>query len=216
MSNVSALPTTAPKHEEVKISKPNIVTAEFKILGTAPYCQQTFSQKAKNKMMDAQKAGQQARAKKVRKPRDFDSDYEAAKHISDEGWLGIPAGAFRTAMIDVMRLVGFKMTIGKISIFIEADGYDSQSGQPLVKIDGDVERNEYAARNDNGGCDIRVRPLWRKWSVALRVRYDADQLSLTDIANLLSRAGMQCGIGEGRPNSRDSNGCGWGTFEIAP
>jgi hypothetical protein len=46
------------------------------------------------------------------------------------------------------------------------------------------------------------------------VRFDADQFTLRDIANLLLRAGMQVGVGEGRPDSKKSCGMGWGTFEI--
>ena len=56
--------------------------------------------------------------------------------------------------------------------------------------------------------------MWRKWSVKLHVKFDEDQFSLADISNLLARAGIQCGIGEGRPNSRMSTGIGFGTFKI--
>jgi hypothetical protein len=59
-----------------------------------------------------------------------------------------------------------------------------------------------------------VRPLWRKWSADVRIRFDEDQFALIDVTNLLARAGVQVGIGEGRPNSRMSPGIGWGTFEI--
>jgi len=34
------------------------------------------------------------------------------------------------------------------------------------------------------------------------------------VTNLLSRVGMQVGIGEGRPFSKNSAGMGWGTFEL--
>lgn len=216
MSKVTALAPVAGAVEEVKITRPNLKIAEFMIVGTAPYCQNSLSQKAINKMMATQKAGQQARSKRERKPRDFKADYEGAKHVSMEGWIGIPAGAFRTGMIDVMRLVEFKMTIGKMSIFVLADGFDRVTGTPLVKINGDPEMIESGMKNDNGSMDIRVRPLWRKWSVNLRVQFDADLFSLTDVTNLLARVGLQCGIGEGRHNSDKSTGCGWGTFEIAP
>ena len=33
--------------------------------------------------------------------------------------------------------------------------------------------------------------------------------------NLIARAGMQVGICEGRPDSSNSTGMGWGTFEIS-
>ena len=39
-------------------------------------------------------------------------------------------------------------------------------------------------------------------------------LARTDVTNLMQRVGMQVGIGEGRPDSRDSAGLGWGTFRL--
>ena len=99
------------KTEAVTISAPRIRNAEFTLTGTAPYMQARFGEKAMNKMKATQEAGSQSKGKKVREARDFNADYEAAKHISTEGWCGVPAGAFRTACIDVCRLVGFKMTM---------------------------------------------------------------------------------------------------------
>lgn len=202
------------KTEAVTISAPRIRNAEFTLTGTAPYMQARFGEKALNKMMATQEAGSQSKGKKVREARDFNADYEAAKHISTEGWCGVPAGAFRTACIDVCRLVGFKMTLAKLSIFIEPDGFDKIDGTPLVRLQGTPEKNVSGVRNANGNLDLRTRPMWRKWSVKLHVKFDEDQFSLADISNLLARAGIQCGIGEGRPNSRMSTGIGFGTFKI--
>lgn len=205
---------TPERGVRVVITEPRISTAHFVLEGTAPYMQARFGEKAMQKMHDTQAAGQQARGKKVREARDFNSDYEAAKHVSEAGWCGVPAGAFRTACIDVCRLVGYKMTLAKLSIFIDADGIDKVDGTPLVKIEGKPEVNTSGVRNANGNLDLRVRPMWRKWSVKLRVRFDEDQFSLKDVTNLLVRAGIQCGIGEGRPNSRMSTGIGFGTFSV--
>ena len=202
------------KTEAVTISAPRIRNAEFTLTGTAPYMQARFGEKAMNKMRATQEAGSQSKGKKVREARDFNADYEAAKHISTEGWCGVPAGAFRTACIDVCRLVGFKMTLAKLSIFIEPDGFDKIDGTPLVRLQGTPEKNVSGVRNANGNLDLRTRPMWRKWSVKLHVKFDEDQFSLADISNLLARAGIQCGIGEGRPNSRMSTGIGFGTFKI--
>ena len=202
------------KTEAVTISAPRIRNAEFTLTGTAPYMQARFGEKAMNKMKATQEAGSQSKGKKVREARDFNADYEAAKHISTEGWCGVPAGAFRTACIDVCRLVGFKMTLAKLSIFIEPDGFDKIDGTPLVRLQGTPEKNVSGVRNANGNLDLRTRPMWRKWSVKLHVKFDEDQFSLADISNLLARAGIQCGIGEGRPNSRMSTGIGFGTFKI--
>lgn len=203
------------KGENVAISAPNIQIAKFTLEGTAPYVQARFSAKAMQAMMSKMTSGPTAKGKKVREARDFDEDFRNAQHISDEGWVGIPAGAFRQAMISACRLVGFKMTLAKLSVFIEADGIDKVDGIPLVKLIAKApEKTEMAVRNQTGVADIRVRPMWRTWSVELRVRYDADQFTLTDITNLVLRVGMQVGIGEGRPDSRESAGLGWGTFRI--
>jgi hypothetical protein len=135
-------------------------------------------------------------------------------HISTQGWCGVPAGAFRQAMISACRLVGFKMTLAKLSLFVIADGIDKVDGIPLVKFEGTPERVDMAVRNATGVADIRVRPMWREWTMSLTIRYDGDQFTAQDVTNLLSRVGMQVGIGEGRPDSRESAGLGWGTFEI--
>ena len=52
------------------------------------------------------------------------------------------------------------------------------------------------------------------WEATVRVKFDADLLTISDIANLLMRAGLQNGIHEGRPASKMSVGMGWGTFEV--
>ena len=201
---------------EVVISPPKIKVVHFMIHGTAPYVQARFSAKAMQAMKAKMAAGPTAKAKKVREARDFDADFLAAQHVSQDGWVGIPASAFRQAMISACRLVGFRMTLAKLSLFVEADGFDAIDGIPLVILDaGDPERVDMAVRNQTGVADIRVRPMWRKWGATVRVRFDEDQFTMTDVTNLMLRVGAQVGIGEGRPDSRESAGLGWGTFDIA-
>jgi len=198
----------------VTIKPANIQTIAFNIVGTAPLVQARFSEKAKQAMMAKMAAGGTARKGKAKEARDFDEDMRNAMHISEEGWQGIPAGAFRNAMISACRLVGFKMTLAKLSVFVIADGLDKVDGVPLVQFEGTPERHEMAARVGMGTTDIRIRPMWRRWSATVKVRYDADQFTETDLANLMTRVGAQVGIGEGRPDSRTSCGMGWGTFEV--
>lgn len=204
---------TIEKSVGIQIPAPKFETLEFELVGTSPYVQARFSQKAITQMKDKMKAGSVAKKGKKRDPRNFNDDYEGAKHKSVEGWIGIPASCFRNASISACRLVGFKMTLAKLSVFVEADGFDALDGTPLVRIIGEPEPNEMPVRNATGVCDIRVRPMWREWSCKLRIRYDMDQFSRADVANLLMRVGMQVGIGEGRPDSRSSAGLGWGLFK---
>ena len=206
----------AVKKEEsqisVVISAPNFKTIEFKIEGTAPFVQLRFTEKAKNEMLT--NMASETKTKKKKDPREYDKEFIGAMYEGEKGMRGIPAAAFRNAMISACRTVGFKMTLAKLSVFVEADGFDKSEGTPLVKIEGTPELCQHACRNANGGTDIRTRAMWKKWSAKVKVRYDADQFSQNDVANLMMRVGMQVGIGEGRPDGRMSAGMGWGLFKL--
>lgn len=200
----------------VEIKPPNLQTISVEIQGTAPFVQNKFAQKARESIRKTQEAGSTARGKKQREPKDFQACFEAAQHRSSEGWAGIPAPAFRAAMISACRIVGFQMTRAKLAIFCEPDGFDAEDGTPLVRITrGEPVYHETYARNDDGSIDLRARPMWREgWRAVVRITYDADMFQQSDVVNLLARAGLQVGIGEGRPDSRNSTGVGWGTFRI--
>jgi len=166
-------------------------------------------------MKATQEAGSTSRAKKVRTAKDFDALYEGAKHKSIEGWDGIHAASFRNAAISACRAVGFKMTHAKLAFRVMEDGWDMADGAPLVKIlDGKAEQWIAPTRNATGVIDLRSRPMYKKWGARLNITYDAGMLSDADIVNLISRVGVQVGIGEGRPDSKQSAGLGFGLFEI--
>ena len=200
--------------EKVEIPRPKFRVLELKLIGSAPFVMHKFSQKARNQIISTQKAGTQAKGKKIREPKNFDEVYAGAMHLTPEGWCGIPAGAFRNAMISACRTVGYKMTHAKLAAFVLADGYDSDDETPLIRIYGDPQRHTTYARNDNGSVDIRVRPMWKKWHCTVRIRYDSDMFSEADVINLMMRVGQQVGIGEGRPDSKNSAGMGWGLFDL--
>ena len=206
----------AENKQTITISPPNFQVAKFKIVGTAPYMQNRFSAKAQQMMKDKMMQGEQAKKGKKRQPRDFDADYKAAMYVSEDGWSGIPAPAFRNACIEACRVAGFTMTRARMSVFCVAEGIDATDGTPLVRIHGGKpEKTEMAVRNETGVADIRSRPQWKEWYCNLSMRYDADQFTAEDVANLIMRAGIQVGVGEGRPYSKKSNGLDMGTFEIA-
>jgi len=207
---------TKGTQRQVVIAPPKFETATVQLIGTAPYVQHKFSAKARNQIMATQQAGSQARKGKTREAKDFDAVYAGAMYVSKDGWHGIPASAFRNAMISACRTVGFKMTLAKLSLFTEADGFDREDGTPLVRIvKGEPRQHIAPARNANGSVDLRIRPMWDEgWQAVLRVRWDAEQFSASDVVNLLARVGQQIGVGEGRPDSRMSAGLGWGLFTV--
>lgn len=200
----------------VTIKAPALAILKVLIQGTSPYCQHRFGQKAMLQMKAKQEAGSTSAKGKKREPKNFDSLYEESKHKTKDDWCGIPAGAFRSAMISACRLVGFKMTHAKLAVFVEADGVDVVDHTPLVRISkGEPSKIESPMKNDNGGVDIRVRAIWDAgWQAIVRVKFDTDIFTAEDVMNLLARVGEQVGIGEGRHDSKECSGCGWGTFEI--
>ncbi len=205
----------APGKVPITIRAPNFQIATFLLIGTSPYVQHRFSAKAMEQMIAKQESGQRAKKGTTREAKDFNQVYKDAMYISTQGWHGVPASSFRNAMISACRTVNYKMTHAKLAIFVVADGIDATDATQLVRIEGKPRKYIGPARNQTGVIDIRVRPMWEKRSITLRVRFDADMFSLLDVTNLLARAGMQVGIGEGRPDSRESAGLGWGTFELS-
>lgn len=202
--------------QSVSITPPNIQTAVFEIYGTAPLVVHRFSAKAKNMMMDTMKAGSAAKKGKKREPLDVDATFNASRYISKEGWDGFNVAGVRCALISACRLVGFKMTLAKLSVFVEADGRDKDEPQfGLIRIlNAKPVMQQDVARVETGQAYVTIRACYLDWSAKIRIRFDADQFSVGDVSNLLARAGEQVGICEGRPDSKNSAGMGWGTFRI--
>lgn len=205
----------------VTITAPNFKTVEITIRGTAPYVQNAFSKKAREIMRAKQAEGSTAASKgKKREAKDFDAAFHDAQHRSTQNWPGIPASAIKNALVDSCVVVGYHKTKAKKAIFVEADGFDAVEGTPLIKLyDGkskklaEAKHVEHMVKLPNGTADIRVRAMYDNWQAKIRVRFDADMFTPADIANLMLRAGMQVGIGEGRADSPTGCGMGWGHFE---
>ena len=197
------------------IPPPNFKVLITTIVGDSIFVQNRFSKKAADMMREKMEAGSTTKKGAKRSARDFKSDFEESYYRSSEGWYGIPAGTIRNGMISACKIVGFQMTRAKLSVFVLADGNDALDGSPIIKISKTPVMRVDHVRNATGVCDLRARAEYGVgWEADLRIRYDADQFTETDILNLLMRCGIQVGIGNGRPDSRMSNGLGWGTFEI--
>jgi hypothetical protein len=207
--------TATKKEQEVTIKEPNFGTAVFHIKGLAPLVIHRFSKKVKEQMKQKMETGKAAGSKKNREAKSTAELYLESKYVSKEGWDGFNASAVRAALISACRLVGFKMTLAKLSVFVEPDGVDALEPQiPLIRIYGEAVKQEDMARVETGQPYVTVRAAYHNWAAKIKIRFDADQFTLTDVSNLLARVGMQVGLGEGRPDSKNSAGMGWGLFRI--
>jgi hypothetical protein len=197
------------------IKPPNFQGAEFELIGLTPLVIHRFSAKTKLEMKAKMEEGKSSSSKKNREAKATDNLFNEARYISREGWDGFHAGSLRNALISACRLVNFKMTLAKLSVFVEADGVDASEPQiPLIRIYAEPKKQEDMARVSNGQPYVSVRAAYHNWKAIARISYDADQFNQDDVTNLMLRVGMQVGIGEGRPDSKNSAGMGWGLFRI--
>lgn len=213
-SKDTAVPS-ASSAQTVNIKAPRFGVLAFDVRGIAPLVIHRFSAKTKEQMKQKMETGKAASSKKNREAKSTDDLYEEARYRSPKGWDGFNASAVRAAMISACRLVGFKMTLAKLSVFVEADGADALEPQiPLIRIHGTPTKQEDMARVETGQPYVTVRAAYHDWSATIRIRFDMDQFTPQDVTNLMQRVGLQVGLGEGRPDSKNSAGMGWGLFTI--
>lgn len=183
--------------------------------GAIPLVIHRFSSKTKEQMKQKMETGKAASSRKNREAKATDDLYQESRYISRDGWDGFNAGSIRAAMISACRLVGFKMTLAKLSVFVLADGVDASEPQiPLIRIYGKPTKQEDMARVETGQPYVTVRAAYHGWKAIVRIRFDLDQFTAQDVSNLIARVGLQVGIGEGRPDSKNSAGMGWGLFRV--
>lgn len=211
----------------IVIPKPQMTALTYGIVGTAPYVQHRFGVETLKGIKEDQEKGAAKGKKKgaAREPKDFNKCYEDCFYWGKEPgkkekpWHGIPIAAIRSAMISACRISkSVAMTQAKLLVFIRPEGFDIHDGTPLMKLVGEVTRHEGKVNlrsGDKRTIDIRVRPLWLPgWRATVTIRFDSNFITTDSVGNLLELAGENVGVGEGRPDSPASNGCGWGTFRV--
>jgi hypothetical protein len=185
-----------------------------KIQSTAPLMQQRFSKKAE---ILGKHTGETVKSKKPNK--NPEQDMLDSLHIigarpktieaAAKARIGIPAVAFKMAMIRGASICGGKMTEAKTSIFVNSTADD------LVEIvcDDAPELDTRPTRNATGVIDIRCRPLIRSWHATLTIRYNHLQVNYKNVISWLINAGIGCGVGELRPFGKESTG-DYGTWKV--
>lgn len=204
----------AKEKVKIEITPPKFQILAIRVEGSAPLMLHKFSEKMRKQIEAKQTATDVTKQKRA--PKDYVAEFNAARYRARSGkWDGIPAGAFRAAMIAACRtLDGLPMTRAKGAFFLIADGHDETDGTPLIKIEGKCAHDTRPVRLESGVADLRNRPRYDDWACNLRIQFDADLLSANDVANLLARAGAMVGVGELRPQGPNSYGGDFGTWTV--
>lgn len=183
----------------VELKRINVKRVEIKLVGDSPLIVHAWSAKAKKEMLDKQ----MRKAKAAKEAKDPVRDYEEAFYRLPDGRPCFPTIAFKQAAVSAGGRFsdGLKMTELRGSFFIEGE---------MVEIEGEPRMREDMVRVGMGTADIRYRPEFPEWSVALQIKYNADKVSLEQLVNLFNLAGFGVGVGEWRPE-RDGQ---YGMFHV--
>lgn len=173
------------------------------IIGTSPLIQHAWSVKARE-MMREKHAGKKTKNREVRNPEA--EGFEAAYRTPDGRW-GIPAMALKSSIINAAHKdIGCEKTLVRKALFIVVPNaamiLPMDCDEPVIQED--------CVRVGMGSADLRYRPYYHRWSVDVKWEIDAELLTVTDLCNLVDRAGFGVGIGEWRPEK----GGDYGRFQV--
>jgi hypothetical protein len=225
------LATTGAEDGKAAFVVPDLEIDELKvpIIGMTGLMTHAWSAKALKEIRDKQ--GQKARQKKAKK--------EPYKEFIDslyifEGpprWFGIPALAFKKAVVEACRFTGDVMTqtwgafhviedgviarAQEVELDLPDDAFEVvlESVQEVCRIYGDKPRlREDTVRvGPQKTADLRYRGYFQRWACIVRFQYNKRVISPEQLINLVRNAGFSNGVGEWRP-SRHGN---MGRFRVA-
>lgn len=194
--------------EGITLQPIGLQTFHIPIVGVTPLIMHKWSEKALQMMRDKQ-SGKKSRKKLD--PKDPAAEAEAATYRLPDGRPGMPATAFKAAIVGAARLFdGITLVETKQLIFVEGEGPDQ-----LVPIEGEYTIREDTPRIGMGTTDLRYRPCFPEWKAALRVSFLPSKIDPESIANLVDAAGLG-GVGEWRPSAPKSTTGTFGRFQVDP
>ena len=175
------------------------------VRGLTPLIPHRWSEKSKRMMPGHPENEGRVKSKKgVRKP---EEEAEACLYRLEDGTLGMPATAFKSAIIDACRFFDKPtMTEAKLLVYVVGEGPDQ-----LVRINGGLSLREDTPRNANGSADLRYRYQINDWTAELTIRFPMSSITPEAIAALVDAAG-RCGVGDWRPSSPKSKTGTYGTW----
>ena len=179
------------------ISPPKIRELSLRVTGKSGLICHHFGEKSRKQIQDTQSKV----AKGPKEARDPQAEYEGAFYKLENGGYGFTCAGFKKSAIRAAKLLdGVNMTDARQMFFVEADDRDT-TGVDCVRIEHDEapEMRTDTVRLAKGVSDLRYRPEFRNWSCILKMSFDEDLISNSQLVNLFMRAGLQVGVGDWRP-----------------
>lgn len=196
---LNAAPITLRRLEDALI--------EVAIVGLSPVIPHRWSEKALG-LMRAKQFGTGVRA--AREPKNPEEEAAAATYWLPDGRPGMPATAFKAALVDACRFFdGLPMTAARQIVHVDGEGPDQ-----LVPIAGTLSMREDTPRNSTGVVDLRYRNQINDWSAVLRIRFVPSRIDANSVVALVDAAGRG-GVGDWRPSSPKSKTGTFGTWRVS-
>lgn len=161
-----------------------------------------FSEDAGQKIKDTQ-----LNKPKKKCPKDPDKVFKGSQYRTADGKLGVPALAFKAAMVRAAKIAGENMTDMRTGFHVIGNII------PFTKHSKAIAREDFLSL-PAGGRDWKIRTEIESWELKVTITFNNNFISADQLANLLSLAGFHCGILDNRPNSPKSSG-NHGLFQMA-
>ncbi len=189
------------KIKEVSILPIDISTATFDIVGSTPLLMDRMTEETLQGIQDKQ-TGKMKTGKKLR---DIKKEIEEAIHYLPNKDVGFPSGGFKSAFIESTSFIGDKMFSKKLLKGIQI--VNTINGLVPIKC----KKKDILVHNV--GSNTKHTPQFHDWTCKLKIQFDRNNISETDLATLINYAGFYYGVGIWSPRSK----CGgeFGMYQIS-
>lgn len=210
------------KVESIEIRPLEIRKVKVRIVGDTPLIMHTWSEKAKQEMLDKQMKVTSTACREAKNPiEDFirsmywltamPTDFTQEgfdKAIADGARFGFPVTALKQSAISSAYRLGWVKNQMELRGTFFIDGGNEINGNSVLEIKSDPPvMREDMVKVGMGTADIRYRGEFRNWSSEFTITYIyKGKITLEQIVNVINAGGFCCGLGEWRPERDGQNG----------
>jgi hypothetical protein len=180
----------------------NIQTLRVKISGDTPLLMDRFPESARAEIL----AKQTGLAKGNKKLRNIQEEIRQSVHYLPDGTAGFPAAGFKNGMVRAVGLASDSIRTFNSNHVMGIQIINQVSGLIPIKFKKQDTMKHYIGNNE------KVSPQFWEWSCELVIRFDANNISPSDIVNLINYAGFHVGLGAWRPKCRDRGSGSYGMY----
>ena len=189
---------------EIRLQPLNLATITVPIVGKTPLLMDRFPPEVMKGILDKQTGAAKGAKKKIR---DIKDEIKQAIHKTSTGKIGFPASGFKKGMIEAASFLGDKffskkLVCGALRIINTEEGLIPIKFKKQDVLEHAIEHN------------MKFSPQFHDWTCELVIRYDANNISGSDIVTLINYAGMYSGIGAWRAKGKSGGSGEYGSYQV--